>query len=184
MCSRMQSALGVGLRPPVELQLRRRSRAQSHARGRQLSIAANGRAGRDKSPSRRDVSLGAIAQPPPSQAATSPLSAPGALPLCLPEDLQTPPGEVVPVLKPKNQELDLYDYLRRILTAKVYDLAVSVTERLRRRLPEKSPSVKCIFPCHDPLLYFRVAHGCASTCETVMLPRTRRWRRPLSSRRA
>lgn len=44
--------------------------------------------------------------------------------MCLPEDLQVAPGEVVPVLRSKDDELDLYPYLRRILTAKVYDLAV------------------------------------------------------------
>lgn len=129
----MQAALGVGLRSPNVVDLtpfsRRRTRAQSRAAGRQLAVpTASGRsAPGDKSP-KRDVSLGAIAQPPPPALSSSSPAA-GSLPLCIPEDLQVAPGEVVPVLGPKIEELDLYPYLRRILTAKVYDLAVRCATR-------------------------------------------------------
>ena len=47
-----------------------------------------------------------------------------ALPRANPEDLVTLPGVVVPVRRPPGAEpVDLYPYLLRILTAKVYDLA-------------------------------------------------------------
>ena len=72
----------------------------------------------------------AIASPPASAAAPSPVpaasaAAPDALPVVLPEDLVVAPGVVVPVLRDNTAPAcDFNGYLRRILTARVYELAV------------------------------------------------------------
>lgn len=85
------------------------------------------------------MSLGAIAQPPPAASSASPLA--GSLPMCLPEDLQTAvPGEVIPVFRSNQEPLDLYPYLRRILTAKVYDLAVCSSSHCRSSRSMTAPT--------------------------------------------
>lgn len=59
--------------------------------------------------------------------------------MVLPEELVVPPGVVVPVAKraPDAVTVDLFAYLRRILTAKVYDIAVETPLEPAQRLSER-----------------------------------------------
>ena len=72
----------------------------------------------------------AIAPPPPGVAPAPPspsngAAAPDALPIVLPEDLVVAPGVVVPVKRDNTAPAcDFNGYLRKILTARVYELAV------------------------------------------------------------
>jgi hypothetical protein len=68
----------------------------------------------------------AIAPPPSGASAATAAAAPAeTLQLVLPEDLVVAPGVVVPVNREKGaQACDLNGYLRKILTARVYELAV------------------------------------------------------------
>lgn len=61
----------------------------------------------------------------PLATSAQPLAPPQPLPVVLPEDLVAPPGAVVPVRRDAARpRADLSAYLRKILTARVYELAV------------------------------------------------------------
>ena len=87
----------------------------------------------------RSVATNALATPKPfwdfftGAAVQSSPQSPASLPLVLPEDLVVAPGVVVPVARrPGTPAVDLVGYLRRILTAKVYDVAVRAVHTMYR----------------------------------------------------
>ena len=118
----------------------------------------------------------AIASPPAGPAAPAPApaaagAAPDALPLVLPEDLVVAPGVVVPVKRDDAAPAcDFNGYLRRILTARVYELAVRLKgaakplrcERVARalRLTRPAPRAQVETPLElAPRLSERLGRG-------------------------
>jgi len=84
-----------------------------------------------------------------------------------PDELRVPPGVVVPVTRgPDAVACDLNGYLRRILTARVYEIAVRTVEQSARR---EAGGVLC---CRS-LWHSAPPH--TGVCARLS---TRRWRRP------
>jgi hypothetical protein len=106
----------------------------------------------------------AISPPPAGVAAEAPAGAPAdeVLPLVLPEDLYAPPGVLLGVRRDANAPVcDLNGYLRKILTARVYEIAVrgcaKTLASFARRAAAPAPLLCCCAPL--PALPTRLRSG-------------------------